>query len=174
MKNEVIVLFLALVLAAPLQEVWPPLPLVGGKPPWLAAVALYYGAERGPGLALVAAVLSGLLLDGLAGTPPGVSSLVLSSMLLLLRRLRLVFPARGVKVVLIGGAVAAPALLLVTALSLYLSHGVFPLAPAVVVLRLLLAVPLGAGAALAVRFALAGLDRIMGNVALSKKKNAIG
>lgn len=173
MKGDLIVLSMALTLAATAQELWPPLPLAGGKPPWLMAVALYYGAERGTGLAVTAAALAGLWLDGLSGDAIGVSVVVLGAALPLLHWLRRVFPAQGGRVAALAGAGIAPLLLLATALILRLAGGLMRPAWSVVLLRMAMAVPLGAALTWCVRLVLTGLDRVMGNIPLGKEPDAI-
>lgn len=173
MKGDVTVMTLALIFAATAQDLWPALPLSAGKPPWLMAVALYYGAERGPGLAWVAAVLAGLWLDGLSGGPIGPSVLVLGLLRPLLVRLHRVFPAWSARVTVIGGACAAPALALTGGVGMRMAYGAIPIGSGAWMLRLLTAIPLGAATALVAGSALRGLDRVMGNVPLRKEIGAI-
>lgn len=68
-----LVLFVLTTVAAVLQDVLPPLPWGGVKPPFLLGVATYYVILRPLSLAAPAILWCGLLQDGLGSLPDGVA-----------------------------------------------------------------------------------------------------
>ena len=73
--KSLLVMFVAVTLAAVLQELLPPVPAGDVKLPFLFAVCVYYAVRREPGYGLAAAVWCGVIQDGLDSVPYGVSAL---------------------------------------------------------------------------------------------------
>lgn len=72
-----VLLITTLVLGAVIQAVWPAWESFGqSKIPVLLAIVLYYTLTRPAGIAILAAVLAGLLQDALTRTPLGYSSFI--------------------------------------------------------------------------------------------------
>lgn len=72
---KALVLFSFMIMAAVLQAVLPSWPLLGqAKPPILAAMVVYYALSRSPVEMFWAAMLAGLMQDGLGLIPFGYSS----------------------------------------------------------------------------------------------------
>ena len=73
--KSLLVMFVAVTLAAVLQELLPPVPAGDVKLPFLFAVCVYYAVRREPGYGFTAALWCGVLQDGLDSVPYGVSAL---------------------------------------------------------------------------------------------------
>jgi len=74
MMRSMLVMFVAVTLAAVLQELVPPVPMANVKLPCLLGVCTYYAVRREPGYGFGAALWCGVMQDGLDSIPYGVSA----------------------------------------------------------------------------------------------------
>lgn len=73
--KSLLVMFVAVTLAAVLQELVPPVPMANVKFPCLLSVCVYYAVRREPGYGFTAALWCGVMQDGLDDIPYGISAL---------------------------------------------------------------------------------------------------
>jgi len=115
------VMILAIGIGLVLEQVFPSSALVGfARPPVLACVVAYYAMKHSMPLMLFAALLGGILSDGVTALPLGVTSPALAAVGIVLRHYRdTVFSGKLVTNVVFGGAIGISAPLLIFILLLF-------------------------------------------------------
>ena len=113
----VAIMIFMLLVGGLLQSLLPATAWLGlSKPPFLMAVALFYALTHARGMALVAAILAGIIQDSMSLFPVGYSSLCFTVFALILSETRATLFRDSVLTVAVLGAVLAA----VTTLGLYL------------------------------------------------------
>lgn len=164
MKLDLPVMVAALLVAATLQELLPPVPLGGLdlKVQLLPAIALYYLERRPWPMALCAALWAGILTDSLGGLPGGLSAFTLlcaGGVVLLVRDAS---ERRSPLRACLPGAILAFVMGVAQGARLALSPASAPFLSSVAAALKLM--PLGALAAIAADAALGRIDFLAGNV----------